>query len=63
MRKPPDGRWKVREEVNKMEVIIRGKPEEIAALVLAVQGRRGKDIMIDPETFFRSICDKDQEAQ
>ena len=40
-----------------------GTPEEIAALVLAIQERHGTALTIDPEALLRAICDKDQEAQ
>lgn len=38
-----------------MCVIVEGGPKEIAALVLAVQGQQGKDIVINPDDFLREV--------
>ena len=46
-----------------MEAIIRGTPEELAALVLAVQERRVEGLEVDAKLLAQAICDKDQEAQ
>lgn len=38
-----------------MRVIIEGSHKEVAALVLAVQGQQGKDIVISPGDFLRKV--------
>ena len=45
-----------------VEVIVRGTPEEIAALVVAIQERHGLDIVMDAKNLGQAICDRDQEA-
>ena len=38
-----------RREVNKMKIITEGEPDEIAALVLAIQGRREFRVELKPD--------------
>ena len=40
-----------------MQIIIEGKPKEIAALVVAIQERRDLDVCMDAKNLVRAICD------
>ena len=50
-RKPKE---RAREEVIPMEITIKGTPEEIAALVVALQGRQGADMEKKLERIMKS---------
>lgn len=54
-----------REEVNRMEVNIKGDPKEFAALVLAVQARRELDLPDDEsiKALAQAIYDRQQGLQ
>lgn len=45
-----------------MEIVIHGKPKEIAVLVLAVQERRDLEVGMDAKNLAQAICDRGQEA-
>lgn len=50
------GSW-CREGVRGVQIIIEGKPKEIAALVVAIQERRDLDVCMDAKNLVRAICD------
>ena len=61
--KTPWQKGQGRKEADQMEVIIKGEAQEIAALVLAVQERRGQPITMDPKSLLQAICNGDQKNQ
>ena len=47
--------------VKGMEVILKGEPKEIAALVVELQERR--ELIINPDRLAKAICGTDPKAQ